>query len=153
MNNNPLEIMPEQFYLDTLRPHMIIMLGQVKYDDVLTLTLEETINKADGFAGNKQYKDLASSFDVLTGVLLDPRSQYFKNLKFIRADDKDKEMVRKLAKHIQDILTIIQYSKAEAKIDLSKPRKRLNYSDTAKENVMPNVPEQPVETKPRIPNM
>lgn len=42
---NPLTIMPEDFYHNTLRPELYEVLSKVKFDPVLTLTIEETINK------------------------------------------------------------------------------------------------------------
>ena len=46
-SSNPLSIMPEDFYHDTLRKDFIEVLSKVKFDPVLTLTVEEVMNKAD----------------------------------------------------------------------------------------------------------
>lgn len=149
-----LEIMPEKFYFDTLRPCMIGIMKDVKFDLILLDTIEKTINEADGRAANKNYVDLAESFDVLTGVLLSPKSTYERSDSFIRATDKEKQSVRTLGKYIQDILTIIKFSKNSkvANEETKKPRERLGYNSKLKENELPIEVKKEEDHKERIPD-
>lgn len=146
-----LEIMPDKFYFDTLRPHMKEMWANVKFDPILTDTIEKTLNEADGHAGNKRYQDLAVAFNVLTGVLVDPKSTYQRSDSFIRATESDKESVRVLTKHIQDLLAIIKCTKVEPKTEVIEKRERLGYDVSRKENILYDT--SSAEAKERIPSL
>lgn len=145
---NLLDIMPDKFYFETLRPYMKDMWATVKFDPILTETLEKTMNQADGAAANNNYPILADSFDVLSGVLLDSKSTYQRSDSFIRANETDKEAVRELAKHIQDILTIIKCTPIEQKEKATAKKERLGYDLDKRENVL--LMEKNSEQKDRL---
>lgn len=132
---NPLEIMPEDFYFDTLRPHLKEMYAKVKFDYVLWKAIEKTINEADGFAANKKYDFLSESFDVLSSVLLNPKSQYMKTARFLHASEEDQASVKKLAEYLSDIIMIIKYSKTEETSEVQK-KERLGYDTAKKQNII-----------------
>lgn len=134
--NSNLEIMPEQFYFDKLRPHMITLLKEVKFDIILTSTVENTMNRADGFASTEDYKNLAESFDVLAGVLLSPKSTYKKSDAYIRASQVERDIVDELSTYIQDILTIIRFSKKEDKPKETVVKQRIGYNPETKQNII-----------------
>lgn len=134
LNENPLEIMPEDFYHDTLRPELYEILSKVKFDPVLVLTVEETINKADYSSVNKKYRQLTEDLQPLATALLS--KNYQKSDSFIRADDEEKVIVRKVAKDIQDLLTIVKCTKEPEQKEEKLSRERLNYDKNKKENVI-----------------
>ena len=149
ISTNPLNIMPEEFYNNTLRKDFIEVLSKVTFDPVLINTVEETMNKADSSSVKKQYEQLIEDLTPLATALLG--KTYQKSDAFIRADDEEKVIVRKLTKDIQDLLTIAKCTKEPEK-EKEKPfRERLGYDESKKENVIGVTRE--VKTKHRIPNI
>lgn len=149
-NNNPLNIMPEDFYANTLRNDFNEVLSKIKFDPILVSTVEETMNKADGYSVNQMYDLLADCLEPLAIALLS--KNYQKTNEFIRADEEEKTIVRKLAKDIQDILMIIKCTKQPEKQEKQLSRQRLNYDENKKQNVIVDSDEQNVQRQ-RIPNM
>lgn len=149
INSNPLNIMPEDFYFDTLRKDFIEVLSKIKFDKVLLATVEETMNKADGASVNKKYNSLAENLQPLATALLS--KTYQKSDDFIRADEEEKIIVRKLTKNIQDLLTIIKCTKEPEMKEKKLSRERLNYDSTKKENF--TLESEEVVKKERIPNV
>lgn len=149
-SSNPLSIMPEDFYHDTLRKDFIEVLSKVKFDPVLTLTVEEVINKADGSSVNKQYEQLIEDLNPLVIALLS--KNYQKSDEFIRADDEEKVIVRKLTKDVQDLITITKCTKEPEKNTETLVRERLNYDKDKKENVILDS-EDSLQQRERIPNI
>ena len=149
-SSNPLSIMPEDFYHDTLRKDFIEVLSKVKFDPVLTLTVEEVINKADGSSVNKQYEQLIEDLNPLVIALLS--KNYQKSDEFIRADDEEKVIVRKLTKDVQDLITIAKCTKEPEKTTETLVRERLNYDKDKKENVILDS-EDSSQQRERIPNI
>lgn len=149
-SSNPLSIMPEDFYHDTLRKDFIEVLSKVKFDPVLTLTVEEVMNKADGSSVNKQYEQLIEDLNPLAVALLS--KNYQKSDEFIRADDEEKAIVRKLTKDVQDLITIAKCTKEPEKNIETLIRERLNYDKDKKENVILDS-EDSSQQRERIPNI
>ena len=149
-SSNPLSIMPEDFYHDTLRKDFIEVLSKVKFDPVLTLTVEEVMNKADGSSVNKQYQQLIEDLNPLVIALLS--KNYQKSDEFIRADDEEKVIVRKLTKDVQDLITIAKCTKKPEKNTEISVRERLNYDKDKKENVILDS-EDSLQQRERIPNI
>ena len=149
-SSNPLSIMPEDFYHDTLRKDFIEVLSKVKFDPVLTLTVEEVMNKADGSSVNKQYEQLIEDLNPLAVALLS--KNYQKSDEFIRADDEEKVIVRKLTKDVQDLITIAKCTKEPEKNRETPVRARLNYDKEKKENVILDS-EDSLQQRERIPNI
>ena len=149
VSSNPLQIMPEDFYYDTLRVDLMNVLAKVEFDVVLKLTVEEVINKADGASVNKNYEQLAEDLQPLATALLS--KNYQRSDEFIRADEEEKTIVRKLTKDVQDLLTIIKCTKEPEKEEKKLSRQRLNYDETKKENIVINS--DSVLQRERIPNI
>ena len=149
-SSNPLSIMPEDFYHDTLRKDFIEVLSKVKFDPVLTLTVEEVMNKADGSSVNKQYEQLIEDLNPLAVALLS--KNYQKSDEFIRADDEEKVIVRRLTKDVQDLITIGKCTKEPEKNTETPVRERLNYDKEKKENVILDS-EDSLQQRERIPNI
>ena len=149
-SSNPLSIMPEDFYHDTLRKDFIEVLSKVKFDPVLTLTVEEVMNKADGSSVNKQYEQLIEDLNPLAVALLS--KNYQKSDEFIRADDEEKVIVRKLTKDVQDLITIAKCTKEPEKNTETPVRERLNYDKEKKENVILDSKDS-LQQRERIPNI
>lgn len=147
---NPLNIMPEDFYFDTLRKDFIEVLSKVKFDKILLSTVEEVMNKADGASVNRRYNSLEEYLQPLAIALLSS-STYQKSDDFIRADEEEKAIVRKLAKDVQDLLTIIKCTKEPEKTEEKFNRERLNYDSVKKENI--TLEPNEVNKKERIPNV
>lgn len=147
---NPLVIMPEKFYEDTLRKDFIEVLSKIKFDSVLVATVEETMNKADSSSFKKQYEQLALDLTPLATALLS--NNYQKSDRFIRADEEEKVIVRRLTKNIQDLLTITKCTKEPKSEEKISSRERLNYDTSKKENVIQESNE-PVQQRQRIPNI
>ena len=149
ISNNQLSIMPEDFYYNTLRKDFIEVLSKVKFDPVLILTVEETMNKADSSSVNKEYMQLTEDLNSLATALLS--KSYQKSDSFIRADDEEKAIVRKLTKDVQDLIVIAKCTKEPEKEEKMLSRKRLNYDTSKKENVI-SEPEKSLKRE-RIPNI
>ncbi len=147
--SNPLSIMPEDFYHNTLRKDFIEVLSKIKFDPVLKLTVEEVMNRADGSSVNKEYGQLLEDLQPLVVALLS--KTYQKSDNFICADEEEKAIVRKLTKDVQDMLTITKCTKEPVKEEEKLSRERLNYDVNKKENVV--LESKPVEQKRRIPNI
>ena len=135
-NNNPLEIMPEQYYFDKVKPLLDTMYGKIKFDPVLVSTIEEVINKANAHAVHKDYNALVESMNPLSMVLLNSKSQYLKTKIYSTASTEEKNLVEKLAKELQQLLTICQFSKTEQTIKKDKVRPRLGYDEQTKQNIL-----------------
>ena len=133
---NPLDIMPEDFYFDKVRPEMVEILSTIKFDPILLQTVEEVMNKADGSATKKDYATLQENFNPLSIVLLGNKSTYTKTDSFIRAEEEEKQLVKQFAKNIQELLTIITCTPKEKKEEKYEVRERLGYDEKAKENVI-----------------
>lgn len=146
---NQLNIMPEKFYFDTLRPTLYKVLEVIKFDPILVDTAEELMNKADGYAVHKEYNNLKTVLTPLSNVILG--KNYFKTDKYIRADEEEKTLVRKLSKDVQDILTILTCTEEPAKEKEKSPRQRIGYDSTRKENVIQESHAE-VKQRPRVPN-
>ena len=146
---NQLNIMPENFYLDTLRPTLQKVLETIHFDPILVDTAEEVMNKADGYAVGKKYNNLKTVLTPLSNVVMG--KNYYKTDSYIRADEDEKVLVRKLSKDLQDMLTILTCTEEPAEKETKTPRQRVGYDSSRKENV---VQETYTETKqrPRIPN-
>lgn len=134
MNNNPLEIMPEQYYFDKVKPLLDEMFGKIKFDPVLVSTVEEVMNKANAYAVHKDYDNLVESMNPLTMVLLNSKSQYLKTKIYSTASTEEKALVEKLASELQQLLTICQFSKSEKTVKEDKVRPRLGYDEETKQN-------------------
>lgn len=150
LSSNPLSIMPEDFYHDTLRKDFIEVLAKVKFDPVLTLTVEEVMNKADSSSVNKKYEQLKEDLNPLVVALLS--KNYQKSDDFIRADDEEKVIVRKLTKDVQDLITIAKCTKEPENNTEIPVRERLNYDENKKENVILDS-EKSLQQRERIPNI
>ena len=144
-----LEIMPEDFYFDTLRKDFIEVLSKVKFDPILVKTVEEVMNRADITSANKKYSSLSENLQPLLIALLS--KNYQKSMDFIRADEEEKDIVRNLTKNVQDLLTIIKCTKEPENKEKSLSRERLNYDSTKKENVI--LESNDIQLKERIPNI
>lgn len=150
ISSKPLQIMPEDFYHDTLRQDFIEVLSKVKFDPVLTATVEETMNRADSSSVNKEYDKLTEDLQSLATALLN--KNYQKSNDFIRADEEEKVIVRKLAKDVQDLLTIAKCTEEPKKQENKLSRERLNYDTSKKENNILESNESVIQ-KQRIPNI
>jgi hypothetical protein len=135
-NGNPMEIMPEDYYFDKVKPLLDTMLGKIKFDPVLVSTIEEVINKANTYAVHKDYEELAESMNPLTLVLLNSKSQYLKTNIYTTASTEEKSLVEKLANELQQLLTICQFSKTEKTEKENKIKPRLGYDEEKKQNVI-----------------
>ena len=149
-SSNPLNIMPEDFYANKLRKDFIEVLTNVEFDPVLVSTVEEVMNKADGYSVNQMYEMLEDSLQPLATALLS--RNYQKTNEFIRADEEEKVIVRKLIADIQDLLMIIKCTKEPEKEEKQLSRERLNYDKDKKENVIVESDEQTTQRQ-RIPNI
>lgn len=136
MNGNPLEIMPEDYYFDKVKPLLDEMFGKIKYDPVLVSTIEEVTNKANAHAVHKDYEALAEDMNPLTMVLLNSKSQYLKTKIYSTASTEEKALVEKLANELQQLLTICQFSKPELTVKEDKVRPRLGYDEETKQNII-----------------
>ena len=136
MNNNPLEIMPEQYYFDKIKPLLDTMYGKIKFDPVLISTIEEVINKANTHAVHKDYDALVESMNPLTLVLLNSKSQYLKTKIYSTASTEEKALVEKLADELQQLLTICKFSKPEKEVKEDKVKPRLGYNEETKQNII-----------------
>lgn len=136
MNTNPLEIMPEQYYFDKVKPLLDEMFGKIKFDPVLVSTVEEVINKANTYAVHKDYENLVESMNPLTMVLLNSKSQYLKTKIYSTASTEEKALVERLANELQQLLTICQFSKSEKTVKEDKIRPRLGYDEETKQNII-----------------
>ena len=134
MNSNPLEIMPEQYYFDKIKPLLDTMYGKIKFDPVLVSTIEEVINQANTHAVHKDYDALVESMNPLTLVLLNSKSQYLKTKTYNTASAEEKDLVEKLANELQQLLTICKFSKTEVAVKENKIRPRLGYDEEKKQN-------------------
>lgn len=148
--SNPLNIMPEEFYHNTLRKDFIEVLAKIKFDPVLVATVEEVMNKADGSSANKKYTQLTEDLNPLAVALFS--KNYQKSDEFIRADDEEKALVRKLITDIQDLLTIATCTEEPKEEKKKSIRERLNYDSSKKENVIKDSNENVTQRK-RIPNI
>lgn len=148
--NDALNIMPEKYYADTLRPDLENVLANVKFDPILIRTVEETLNKADTNSVKKEYELLQEDLAPLATAIL--RDSYMRSDDFIRADESEKQIVRKLAKDVQSLLTIIACTKAPEKKEKKFSKKRVGYDETRKENLVSSSVEETVQ-KRRIPNI
>ena len=148
---NPLEIMPEDYYYNTLRPQMLEVLSTVSFDPILVDTVERTMNKADGSSANKQYRQLEEDLYQLSVVLLSSRS-YTRSDDFIRASEEEKKLIVKFSKDLQEILTIIACTKDPVKEAVKYTRERLSYDENQKENVIYSTGQED-ESKRRLPNI
>lgn len=135
-NGNPLEIMPEDYYFDKIKPILTEMLGKIKFDPVLVSTIEEVLNQANTHAVHKDYKELSESMNPLTLVLLNSKSQYLKTKLYNTASTEEKALVEKLANELQQLLTICQFSKQEQTVKEDKIRPRLGYDEEMKQNII-----------------
>ena len=149
-SNNPLSIMPEDFYHDTLRKDFIEVLSKVKFDPILIATVEEVMNKADSSSVNKKYEQLSEDLQPLAVALLS--NNYQKSDSFIRADEEEKNIVRKLMKNIQDLLMIIKCTDEPEREEKKPNRERFNYDTDKKENVVSEF-KNSIQQKQRIPNI
>lgn len=149
-SSNPLNIMPEDFYANTLRNDFIQVLSNIEFDPVLVSTVEEVMNKADGYSVTQMYELLEESLQPLAIALLS--KNYQKTNEFIRADEEEKAIVRKLIVDIQDLLMIIKCTKEPEKEDKQLSRERLNYDKDKKENVIVESDGQTTQRQ-RIPNI
>lgn len=147
---NPLSIMPEDFYHNTLRKDFIEVLSKVKFDPVLILTVEEVMNKADYSSVNKKYVQLTEDLQPLSTALFS--KNYQKSDDFIRADEEEKVIIRKLIKDIQDLLTIATCTKEPMEEEKKLSKERLNYDSNKKENVVLESNES-ITQRRRIPNI
>jgi hypothetical protein len=136
MNNNPMEIMPEQYYFDKVKPLLDEMFGKIKFDPVLVSTIEEVINKANAHAVHKEYEEFVEDFNPLTMVLLDSKSQYLKTKIYTTASAEEKTLVEKLSNEIQQLITICKFSKTEKIDKKEKVRPRLGYDEDLKQNIV-----------------
>lgn len=151
LNNNPLNIMPETFYHDTLRKDFIDVLKHVTFDPILVRTVQETMNKADCSSVNKDYKKLLLDLEPLSIALFS--KTYQKSDEFIRADDEEKVIVRKLIKNIDDLIMITKCTEAPSKtMKKFKHNERIGYDEVKKENIT-QEDNKKVFNKQRIPNI
>lgn len=148
--NDALNIMPEKFYTDTLRPDLQNVLANITFDPVLVKTVEETLNKADANSIKKEYELLKEDLTPLATAIL--RDSYVRSDDFIRADESEKQIVRKLAKDIQSILTIITCTKSSEKEEKKFSKQRVGYDETRKENLVDNSHKDNIQRR-RIPNI
>lgn len=148
--SNPLNIMPEDFYNDKLRPVLYDILANVTFDPILLRTVEETINKADGSSINKDYDKLEEDLMPLSTAILG--KNYMKTDDFIRADENEKSLVKKLATDIQDLLTIIKCTEKAPKKDNTLKTKRYGYDDSRKENIVTEDNSNFSAQRKRLPN-
>jgi len=136
VKENLLDIMPDEYYFKTVRPTMYDIFATVKFDPILTDTMENLMNKGDSFAGNKQYDLLLEEFESVAKTLVSPASGYQKQDFFLKAPEAEKELVRKLGEQISDLITNIKCTKSvvvkEEKEVFSK--QRLGYDPVKKEN-------------------
>ena len=94
-------------------------------------------------------KQLEKDLTPLATALLS--KTYQKSDSFIRADDEEKVIVRRLTKNIQDLLTITKCTKEPEKEPEKPFRERLNYDKNKKENIISEVKEGNI--RQRIPNI
>lgn len=146
-NKDVLNIMPETFYTDTLKPAMDEVLLKCKYDEELLRTVDKAMNTANSAVARKDYHELAESFDVLVSVL--NNSGYLNGKLYAKAKESEKEMIAKMLQNISDLLVIIKFTKPEEKEE-AKPRERIGYDAKTKENKIKE--KEAIESRPRIPN-
>ena len=135
-NSNPLEIMPEDYYFDKVKPLLDEIYGKIKFDPVLVSTVEEVMNKANTYAVHKNYEELSESMYPLSMVLLNSKSQYLKTKIYSTASTEEKDLVEKLAKELQQLLTICKFSKSENTIKEDIIRPRLGYDKDTQQNII-----------------
>ena len=99
---------------------------------------------------NKEYDKLTEDLQPLATALLN--KNYQKSNDFIRADEEEKVIVRKLAKDVQDLLTIAKCTEEPKKQENKLSRERLNYDTSKKENNILESNESVIQ-KQRIPNI
>lgn len=150
LSNDLFNIMPEDFYHNTLRKDFIDTLSKVKFDPILVLTVEEVMNKADSSSVNKEYEQLTEDLQPLAIALLS--DTYQKSDSFIRADEEEKIIVRRLIKNIQELLTITKCTKSPKKKENRLNRPRLNYDIEKKQNIISDSKDV-ITQKQRIPNI
>lgn len=131
-----MDISPEKYYFDELRPCMVNVAKNVKYDNVFTSAIELAMNHADGHAAKKQYSLLNEDLNPLSYVLLDSKSQYRKEKPYVSASDEEKAIVDELGDKISQLCMIIKYSKEPEESDIKEPRKRIGYDNNKKENAI-----------------
>lgn len=134
MNSNPLEIMPEDYYFDKVKPLLDTMYGKIKFDPVLVSTIEEVVNKANTYAVHKDYDALVESMNPLTLVLLSSKSQYLQTKTYSTASIEEKDLIKKLSDELQQLLTICKFSKSEKAVKKDKVKPRLGYDEETKQN-------------------
>lgn len=150
INVSPLNVMPESFYHDTLRKDFIDVLKHITFDPILIRTVQETMNKADSSSVNKEYKKLLEDLKPLSTALFS--RTYQKSDDFIRADEEEKVIIRKLTKNVQDLIMIIKCTEEPIKKTKDKPKQRIGYDETKKENIIQENSEN-VFKRQRIPNI
>lgn len=146
---NPLEIMPEDYYYDTVRGQMVEILSKVSFDPILVDTVERTMNKADSSSTNKQYRQLEQDLYQLSIALLS--KNYTRTNDFVRASEEEKKIIVKFTKDLQELLTIITCTKEPVKEEVKFKRERLNYDEKQKENIIYSKGQEE-EIKGRLPN-
>lgn len=145
-----LEIMPEDYYFDTLKPLMDDMYMNCRYDGELTRTLEKLTNDANQYAVTKDYEKLGESFDVILKVITD--KGYQKSNLYVRASQEEKNMVQEFNKSVQELLMIIKCTKSEPIIDKLETRQRIGYNSLTGANEILKS-ETPKQERSRIPNL
>lgn len=118
-----LDVSTSDFYFNKVRPFIQEMLMKCKTDGELLRTLEKVTNAADSFCNQKDYENFMESFAVLETAITN--INYFNGV-MKKAPEVEKEMVRKLIEHINDLHMLVKCE--EPYTPEEKPTKdRLNY--------------------------
>jgi hypothetical protein len=127
-----LEVMPEDYYSETLKPMLEDIQLTCKFDPELNRTIEKTINIANQQAARKNYPELQAAFDVLAITLTD--KHYLKSNLYIKAEQQEKTALKDLVQTIQELVMIIKCTKPEAVSSDETGRQRIGYNSEKKEN-------------------
>ena len=131
-----MEITPEQYYSEELRPLLKKALSVIKYDDVFLKTVELALNKADSQSVNLDYDSLKETFSPISYILNNSKSQYMKEKRYLAATEEEKAVVNDISDKISQMFIILKCTPKPEKETGGMPEKqRLRYDETRKENV------------------
>lgn len=129
---NQLEIMPEQYYLDTLKPCMDKIYMKCKYDEELLRSIEKATNAANQHAIRKEYAELQEDFLVLYKVLTN--AGYINGKVWSKASQSEKDMVQEFVKLMEDFFLILKVTSPEPKQETAQKRERIGYDPNTHQN-------------------
>lgn len=116
-----IELLPEDYYVKSVRPLFCNMIQKIKTDYVLKSTLELVVNKCDYSISRKMYKKTIEDMHSITYILLDSNSKYFYEDVYVKASKEEQELIEILRDVLQQFVMILKTTEepkqAEAKVE------------------------------------